>query len=162
MRKSGILAPCAALVFAMLGGCHSLTGSSNRLAAGTLVATLLRSSSGTPVGKATIGRIAVDATTYTYYLEIEVCYHGQNEVTATMGTPSPHAVHFEPAASASYPMNVSILLDFQWISDPLGHNFGHVKIPINIAQYNALLQIETLKISSSNVNTDEDLIYGPF
>jgi hypothetical protein len=162
MRKSGILAPCAALVFAMLGGCHSLAGSSNRLAAGTLVATLLRSSSGTPVGKATIGMISIDATTFSYYLEIEVCYHGQNEVTPTMGTPYLHAVHFEPATSANYPANVSIPLDFQSISGPLGHNFGYVKMPINITQYNALQQADTIKISNSNLSSGDDLIYGPF
>ena len=162
MRKPGILVTCAALVFATLGGCHSLTGSSNRLAAGTLVATLLRSSSGTPVGKATIGMTSIDATTTTYYLEIEVCYHGQNEVTATPGTPSPHAVHFVYGTATSHPVETSIPLDFKYISSPLGHNFGYVKILIDVNQYNALQQADTIKISTDNLGSGDDLIYGPF
>jgi hypothetical protein len=134
MRKSGFFARCALLAIATLGGCRSGLDGDPVIRSGTLIATLHRPGNPTPVGKATVGMIVSDRSSANYYyLDIDILFHGNNEVTAGNNPSQDHAVY---VATSSSPITDTISLAFA--PDPssmLGHNIGFLSRSLTANEY---------------------------
>jgi len=104
----------------------------------------------TPVGKATVGMIVSGKSgadgTY-YYLDIDVLFHGGNEVTGSANPSQNHAVF---VATNYSPIADRILLTYTPdASSILGHNTGFLSRSLSASEYQSI-------VADSEIVIDED------